>query len=111
MPVQFEIEHMIPKVAGGETARTNLWLSCPSCNRFKGVKVDAIDPETQIVVSLFNPRTQKWFEHFEWSEDGTHIIGRTAIGRATIEALKLNHPWWIECRTEWVLREDFPPTE
>jgi hypothetical protein len=111
MPVRFEIEHIVPKAAGGKTVRTNLWLSCPSCNRFKGAKVDAIDPETLVVVPLFNPRTQNWFEHFEWSEDGMQIIGRTAIGRATVEALKLNHPWWMECRTEWVLRKNFPPTE
>jgi hypothetical protein len=111
MPVRFEIEHIIPVSAGGETVRSNLWLSCPSCNRFKGIKVEAVDPETQIVVPLFNPRTQNWFEHFQWSEDATRIIGSTAIGRVTIEALKLNHDWWIECRTEWILRGNFPPAQ
>lgn len=111
MPVRFEIEHIIPKTAHGKTTRSNLWLSCPSCNRFKGVKVEAVDPETQTIVFLFNPRTQNWFEHFQWSDDGTQVIGRTAIGRGTVEALKLNHSWWIDCRTEWVLRGNFPPTE
>jgi hypothetical protein len=109
MPVRFEIEHIIPETASGKTTRANLWLSCPSCNRFKGVKVTAVDPETQRVVSLFNPRDQNWFEHFQWSDDGTQVIGRTATGRATVEALKLNHSWWIECRIEWVLRGKFPP--
>lgn len=109
MPVRFEVEHIIPEYAGGKTVRENLWLSCPSCNRFKGVKVEAVDPDTQIVTPLFNPRTQGWFDHFQWSEDGTRIIGRTTIGRATVEALKLNYPWWIDCRAEWVLRGNFPP--
>jgi hypothetical protein len=109
MPVRFEIEHIIPEKLDGATVRENLWLSCPSCNRFKGFKLDATDPDTMQVVPLFNPRTQNWLEHFLWSEDGTRIIGRTAIGRATVEALKLNHPWWIDCRTEWSLRGNFPP--
>ncbi len=109
MPVRFEIEHIIPEKLSGATVRENLWLSCPSCNRFKGFKLDAADPDTMQAVPLFNPRTQNWFEHFLWSEDGTRIIGRTAIGRATVEALKLNHLWWIDCRTEWGLHGNFPP--
>ncbi|OQY59936.1 MAG: hypothetical protein B6245_04170 [Desulfobacteraceae bacterium 4572_88] len=39
---------------------------------------------TQIV--LFNPREQNWSEHFRRSDDGLHIIGLTAIGRATVNA-------------------------
>lgn len=111
IPVRFECEHITPESAGGQTSRENLWLSCPSCNRFKGVKVTAFDPDTKISVPLFNPRTHNWFEHFQWSADGTRIIGRTAIGRATVEALRLNHSWWIECRTEWALLGNFPPTD
>jgi len=111
MPVRFEVEHIIPDCLDGEAVRDNLWLSCPSCNRFKGIKVEAVDPDTQIVVPLFNPRTQDWFDHFQWSEDSTRIIGRTAIGRATVEALKLNYAWWADCRAEWALRGNFPPAE
>jgi 5-methylcytosine-specific restriction endonuclease McrA len=33
-----------------------------------------------------------------WSEDSLLIIGRTAIGRATVEALKLNRQELIELR-------------
>ncbi len=108
MPVRFEIEHIIPESAGGLTERDNLCLSCPSCNRFKGAKVTAPDSDTQTTVPLFNPRKDVWSEHFQWSTDGITIIGRTAVGRATVEALKLNHSWWIDCRAEWVLRGNFP---
>ncbi|HID65258.1 MAG TPA: HNH endonuclease [Anaerolineae bacterium] len=111
LPVRFEIEHIVPECAGGPTIRDNLWLSCPTCNRFKGTRTEAMDPETQTVVPLFNPRTQRWFEHFRWSEDGIQIIGRTAIGRATVAALRLNHEWWMSCRYEWVLWGKFPPSE
>lgn len=109
LPVSFEVEHIIPESVGGLTIRENLWLSCPSCNRFKGAKTEAEDPDTQVVVPLFNPRTQIWSEHFRWSDDGTLIVGLTAAGRAAVAALRLNHDWWIPCRMEWALRDDFPP--
>ena len=31
----FEIEHIIPRSKGGETAFENLCLACPTCNRYK----------------------------------------------------------------------------
>jgi hypothetical protein len=42
------------------------------------------------IVPLYNPRTQKWDEHFEM-RDGV-IVGKTPTGRATIQALQLNEP-------------------
>jgi hypothetical protein len=30
--------------------------ACYHCNEFKGAKIEALDPETQQVVPLFNPR-------------------------------------------------------
>ncbi|HLP88681.1 MAG TPA: hypothetical protein VK184_08850 [Nostocaceae cyanobacterium] len=35
-------------------------------------------------VSLFNPRQQRWLDHFQWANGGTHIIGITACGRETV---------------------------
>jgi hypothetical protein len=45
---------------------------------------------TETKVMLYHPRQQIWGDHFSWNEDCTEIIGLTAIGRATIEALHLN---------------------
>jgi hypothetical protein len=42
------------------------------------------------VVPIFNPRRQSWEAHFRWSPDCRTIIGRTPVGRATVEALALN---------------------
>jgi hypothetical protein len=42
------------------------------------------------MMALFHPRRQRWMRHFDWSEDFTVIIGRTATGRATVVALQLN---------------------
>lgn len=65
-----EIEHLIPLAAGGLTRIENLWLSCRRCNGFKGAQVAALDPLSAQIIPLFNPRTQIWQEHFQWSEDG-----------------------------------------
>jgi 5-methylcytosine-specific restriction endonuclease McrA len=59
-----DIEHIIPEAAGGPTVRANLWLACHRCNEFKGDRTHATDPVSGKSVRLFNPRTQKWHEHF-----------------------------------------------
>lgn len=104
-----QIDHIIPLVKGGTSDEQNLCVACSRCNRNKGVQVSGIDPETGRVVPLFNPRRQKWERHFRWSDDGTHIIGLTPCGRATVENLKLNDPKRVELRRLWVLLGKHPP--
>jgi 5-methylcytosine-specific restriction endonuclease McrA len=106
-----EIEHLIPLAAGGLTRVENLWLSCRRCNGFKGAQVAAPDPLSAQIIPLFNPRTQIWQEHFQWSEDGTQIIGVTACGRATVAALKVNTPEICAARRLWVSVGWWPPNE
>lgn len=36
---RLEIDHIIPLSAGGSDDETNLWLSCPICNRHKSNKI------------------------------------------------------------------------
>ncbi len=52
--------------------------------------------------AIFNPRKQIWNEHFEFSEDETEIIGKTACGRATVIALRLNFEQAVSARKIWV---------
>ncbi|MCS7264209.1 MAG: HNH endonuclease [Armatimonadetes bacterium] len=85
----FEADHIIPRSKGGSTSLDNLALSC-GCHRFKAARTYAQDPKTGKLVRLFNPRKDRWDKHFCWSKDLTEIEGLTAIGRATVEALKLN---------------------
>lgn len=89
-PDLFEIEHVIPVSHGGQTTLDNLALACSTCNRYKGARRKAQDPQTGRAVPLFNPRRQHWSRHFQWSEDFTEILGRTATGRATVEGLRMN---------------------
>ena len=101
-----EIEHINPD--GGD-ALDNLCLSCGNCNRSKGVATSGIDPETLNAVTLFNPRTQRWSEHFTWIENGTVIIGLTSIGRATVDRLKMNRDIVRIARKRWVSSGYHPP--
>ena len=84
-----EIEHIVPLAKGGTGEETNLWLSCSLCNRYKATQVAVIDPLTSTSVPLFNPRNDKWHDHFGWSADGVLILGTTTKGRVTVEALRL----------------------
>lgn len=89
---EFTIDHVLPRVKHGSNEPANLALCCYLCNSFKSSKTEARDPQTGKVVPLFNPRRQRWNAHFRWSDDGLRIIGKTPVGRATVEALKLNRP-------------------
>jgi hypothetical protein len=106
---KLEVEHIIPRASGGGDEEFNLWLSCSFCNRYKGSQTRGVDPATNGSVDLFNPRKQIWAEHFHWSSDGAYIIGVTDVGRATVEALKLNNDLAVEVRRNWVLAGWHPP--
>jgi hypothetical protein len=109
---RLEIEHIIPISKGGSNEESNLWLACPICNSHKAGKIEAIDPLTDEVVALFNPRTQKWSEHFVWSEDGIRILGKTVTGRATVKALCLDNDLdALEVRSYWVQAGWHPPND
>lgn len=106
---KLEVEHLLPRVKGGSDEESNLWLSCSLCNRYKGFQLMGVDPSSGATSPLFNPRTQIWKEHFCWDTQGTHISGLTPIGRATVEALKLNNEVAVEVRRNWVLAGWHPP--
>lgn len=109
---RLEIEHIIPLVLGGSDDESNLWLSCPICNRHKAGRISGVDPKTGTVASLFNPRTQRWSEHFRWSDDGIRIIGISPTGRATVDVLHLaDDPDALTVRSYWVLAGWHPPSD
>lgn len=105
------IDHIYPEALGGESKEENLWLACRRCNEFKGTQIDGIASETNSRVPLFNPRTQIWSEHFQWTDDGLFIVGLTPIGLATIEALKMNNDFIIRSRKRWVSVGWHPPID
>ncbi|MGF1523399.1 MAG: HNH endonuclease [Leptolyngbyaceae cyanobacterium] len=87
---RFTIDHLIPKSLGGTDSEANLALACHRCNGRRYNFTDGVDPETQNVVALFNPRRHEWTAHFTWSADGQRVLGLTPMGRATIQRLDMN---------------------
>jgi hypothetical protein len=107
---RLEIEHIIPLAKGGTDDESNLWLACPICNSHKRDQVKALDPQTGNEQPLFNPRTDTWHEHFRWDSTGTKILGTSAVGRATVVALKLDSdPDALLVRSFWVQAGWHPP--
>ncbi len=86
----FDIDHILPESEGGKSELNNLALACHGCNLFKSNKTVFFDAATDKIVRLFNPRLDVWHEHFAWTSAFTEIVGLTAIGRTTVEALNLN---------------------
>jgi hypothetical protein len=87
----FHINHIIPKSKGGLTEESNLALQCPHCSLRKSDKVASRDPVDGIIVPLFHPLLQRWDDHFALTVDG-RCRGLSTVGRATIEALRMNDP-------------------
>jgi len=106
-PGSFEIEHVISRQHGGETVAANLAYACLRCNRAKGPNLSGIDRPRGRLTPLFNPRRHRWDVHFRWN--GAQLIGRTAVGRVTIQVLQINDPLRIELRSGLIAEGVFPP--
>ena len=88
--VRFTIDHVDPQSAGGSDAAENLALACRNCNERRGNRRTVRDPISKRIVALFNPRFDRWTDHFIWSADCLHVVGLTPTGRATVAALDIN---------------------
>jgi hypothetical protein len=86
--IALQLEHVIPRKHGGSDDLENLALACAECNLGKGSNLTGIDPQSQQITALFNPRVDTWEDHFRW--DGLRLEGRTAIGRTTLRVLDMN---------------------
>ena len=110
-PQPFSTEHITAYALGGSTVAENLAQACQGCNGHKFIKVQAVDPITGNLVPLFNPRTQRWRDHFAWSADAKYITGLTPTGRATVEALRMNREELVNLREVLYATQNHPPLE
>lgn len=105
----FTIDHILPRAQDGLTVAENLALCCNGCNQHKSAKTFATDPATELLTALFNPRQQRWPEHFAWNDDFTLMLGLTPTGRSTIEALRLNRAGLVNLRRALYAIGEHPP--
>ena len=109
LPQPFSIDHVFPKIRGGKTGFESLALICQGCNNHKYDKIVGLDPESQELTSLYDPRQQVWAEQFAWSSNFQKMIGLTSTGRATIATLKLNRDRVVNLRRVLSYSGNHPP--
>jgi hypothetical protein len=83
-----EVDHIISAKHGGATDAENLAYACAFCNRAKGSDIGSIVLSTGRFVRFFNPRTDRWAEHF--TLDGVTIVSLSDIGEVTARILAFN---------------------
>jgi 5-methylcytosine-specific restriction endonuclease McrA len=99
-------DHVIALKHGGLTIKNNLAWACHRCNRRKGTDIASVDPTTKRIVRLFNPRRDKWSDHFR-VERG-RIIPLTPVGEVTVFLLKLNSTSYVEMRKILIREGRYP---
>ncbi len=98
--ISFHIEHIVSRQHGGSDEPHSLALACDRCNAYKGPNLTSIDPDSNAIVTLFNPRQDTWEDHFALR--GGRITGLTPKGRATVRLLNMNAPRRVELRESWL---------
>ena len=56
----------------------------------------------------FNPRLDRWEDHFSIDEETGAILGATDIGRATVDRLEMNRETQLTARLYWTRLGLFP---
>ncbi len=105
--LRHQVDHIIARQHGGSNAVSNRAFCCVRCNLRKGPNVAGIDRLTGEVVRLYNPRLDRWREHFAWQ--GPTLVGLTATGRVTINVLAINESDMVAVREALVSEGRFPP--
>jgi hypothetical protein len=111
MGIRLVLDHFTPRAHGGTDDEDNLWPSCQHCNAFKQARRGARDSESGELAPLFNPRRQRWVDHFVWGDGGRRVAGLTPVGRAKVAALQLNREELVEARGFWIAAGWHPPVD
>ena len=85
-----QVDHIVSGKHGGPSASDNLAYACVVCNRKKGSDIASIDPRSGENVRLFDPRRDRWADHFRL--EGALIEPISNVGCATARLLRFNAP-------------------
>jgi HNH endonuclease len=105
--LRHQVDHIIAEQHEGGDEPSNLALACAHCNGHKGPNLSGLEPVTRELTRLYNPRQDRWREHFAWQ--GAVLIGLTAVGRTTIQVLAINDRDVVEAREMLIAEGRFPP--
>jgi 5-methylcytosine-specific restriction endonuclease McrA len=101
-----EADHVVAEKHGGVATGDNLAWACAVCNRYKGTDLTSVDPATQRLTPLYNPRQQRWNRHFRLRD--TYIEPLTASGRATAQLLHFNDRSRLDERAALIVVGRYP---
>jgi hypothetical protein len=102
----FHVEHVIAQQHHQDDRTSNLCYSRRECNFSKGTNLAGFIGGR--IIPLFNPRRQLWRKHFRWV--GPRLVGRTQIGKVTINVLRINDAQRIKTRESLIAEGRFPPS-
>lgn len=106
----FTIDHIIPVSRGGDNSLENLAYACHNCNNRKHDAITVTDIDGRQPVPFYNPRKDRWNDHFRWSSDLLTMVPLTPEARVTVKRFHLNRPGATNIRAALVaLGEDHPP--
>src|ERR1700741_1084160 len=106
--IRYDLEPVFPESRGGTDDVDNLALACPTCNYHKSSHLLGLDEEGLANRPLFNPRKDRWDQHFELDRVGLRLQGKTAAGSGTVNRLRMNDPLQIEARAVWMELDLYP---
>jgi len=100
-----EVDHIISLKHGGSSEPDNLAYACAVCNRAKGSDVGSIASSGEFT-RFFNPRADRWAEHFRLEAATIHPL--TLIGEVTARILSFNDSVRIHEREELIRFGRYP---
>jgi len=100
-----EVDHIISLKHGGSSETGNLAYSCALCNRAQGSDIGSVSTSGEFT-RFFNPRTDRWAEHFRLQDAAIRPL--TNIGGVTARILGFNDSARLHEREEMIRFRTYP---
>lgn len=101
-----EVDHVISVKHDGTTEAENLAYACQVCNRQKGSDLGSLARRTGELVRFYNPRADRWADHFRL--DAAIITPITDTGEVTARILGFNRKERLMEREELIAQGRYP---
>lgn len=100
-----QVDHIISLKHGGSSETENLAYACALCNRAKGSDVGSVSTSGEFT-RFFNPRTDRWAEHFSLEQAAIRPV--TPVGEVTARILGFNDSARLHEREEMIRFGKYP---
>ena len=101
-----QVDHIVSRKHGGADDDGNLAFACAFCNRHKGSDLGSLTVGGELI-RFFNPRTERWVDHFRLV--GALIEPLTNTGEVTARILEFNSHDQMAERALLIRQRRYPP--